>query len=62
MADAAAQDSSADDPEPVPPTPPSPNECCQSGCIPCVYDMYNDEMETYREALRAWRARHPGSS
>lgn len=62
MLDTVAQTASTDDPEPVPPTPPGPNECCQSGCIPCVYDMYNDEMETYREALRAWRARHPGSS
>jgi len=47
-----------DDLEPVPPTPPEPYECCQSGCIPCVYDLYNDEMDRYREALKAWRERH----
>ena len=55
---AAKQPVLVDDPEPVPPTAPSPNECCQSGCIPCVYDLYNDEMDIYREQLRAWRARH----
>ena len=29
------------------PEPPAPNECCESGCEPCVWD-------TYREALAAW--------
>ncbi|WP_407852209.1 oxidoreductase-like domain-containing protein [Bordetella petrii] len=48
----------AEDPPPVPPTPPEPGDCCQSGCIPCVYDLYDDAMEQYREQLRAWRARH----
>lgn len=47
----------ADDPRPLPPEPPAPNECCQSGCIPCVYDMYDEAREQYREALAAWEAR-----
>ncbi|GAB3336483.1 oxidoreductase-like domain-containing protein [Bordetella tumulicola] len=47
-----------DDPEPIPPIAPEPYECCQSGCDPCIYDLYNDEMDKYREQLRAWRARH----
>jgi len=48
----------ADDPEPVAPEPPAPGDCCQSGCIPCVYDLYDEALERYREQLRAWRARH----
>lgn len=46
------------DPPPVPPERPAPEECCNSGCIPCVYDLYDEAMETYRQALKAWRARH----
>lgn len=48
----------ADDPPPVPPERPEPGECCNSGCIPCVYDLYDEAMDRYREALKAWRARH----
>lgn len=48
----------APDPRPQPPQAPEPGDCCQSGCIPCVYDLYDDAMEQYREQLRAWRARH----
>lgn len=51
-----------DDPPPVPPEAPAPEECCNSGCIPCVYDTYNEAMDDYREALKAWRARHPEPS
>ncbi|MBY4675222.1 oxidoreductase-like domain-containing protein [Marinobacterium arenosum] len=31
------------------PTPPADNECCESGCSPCVWD-------TYYEDLHAWQA------
>lgn len=48
----------ADDPPPIPPEAPAPEECCNSGCIPCVYDTYNEAMDEYRDALKAWRARH----
>ena len=47
------------DPRPEPPEPPAPEACCNSGCIPCVYDLYNEAMDAYREALKAWKARHP---
>lgn len=30
------------------PIPPAPNECCESGCDPCVWDIYY-------EALRKWQ-------
>ncbi|MDH0685187.1 oxidoreductase-like domain-containing protein [Achromobacter animicus] len=49
---------SNDDPPPVPPERPAPDECCNSGCIPCVYDLYDEAMDRYREALKAWSARH----
>ncbi|WP_051003566.1 oxidoreductase-like domain-containing protein [Cupriavidus sp. BIS7] len=47
----------SDDPRPQPPERPGDNECCGSGCDPCVFDFYNDEMERYRQELRAWEAR-----
>lgn len=50
------------DPRPQPPPEPGPGECCGSGCDPCVLDLYADALAQYRQALAAWRARHPGSS
>jgi len=47
------------DPMPQPPEKPMPEECCGSGCMPCVYDRYDDAVDTYRAALAAWQARHP---
>ncbi|QDQ87518.1 oxidoreductase-like protein [Alcaligenaceae bacterium SJ-26] len=47
------------DPPPQCPEAPGPNECCQSGCDPCVLDLYAEELQQYREALRQWQARHP---
>jgi hypothetical protein len=47
----------ADDPEPVAPQPPDPRDCCHSGCTWCVDDMYQEELEKYREAHKAWLAR-----
>jgi hypothetical protein len=48
-----------DDPQPQPPTPPDPRDCCHSGCTYCVDDIYQEELERYREALKAWQARQP---
>lgn len=45
------------DPPPVPPTCPGDDECCNSGCDPCVFDLYTEELERYRAALRAWEER-----
>ena len=47
------------DPRPEPPREPQPEECCGSGCVPCVYDVYWDRLERYEQALREWQARHP---
>ena len=47
------------DPRPQPPEAPLPSDCCDSGCPICVFDSYSDELQAYREALAAWRRRHP---
>ena len=47
------------DPKPQPPRELDPDECCNRGCYPCVYDRYYDALEKYREALRLWESRHP---
>ncbi|KAL6711214.1 hypothetical protein ACN47E_005745 [Coniothyrium glycines] len=33
----------------VPPKPEEPDNCCMSGCVNCVWDMYRDEMEEWAE-------------
>jgi len=50
-----------DDQDPMPNAPeaPLPGDCCDSGCDPCVYDLYAEEMAAYRDKLAAWRQRHP---
>ena len=48
------------DPRPQPPEKPLPQECCESGCPVCVYDLYAEALAGYHAALAAWRARHPG--
>lgn len=47
------------DPRPQPPEKPLPQECCESGCPICVYDLYAEALDGYRQALAAWLARHP---
>ncbi|MFC3340250.1 oxidoreductase-like domain-containing protein [Paracandidimonas soli] len=51
-----------DGPRPVPPEPPGPNECCESGCDPCVHDLYADALREYRAALSAWEKRRAGAA
>jgi hypothetical protein len=46
-----------DDPPPLPPTRPSMEDCCRSGCDPCVFDLYEEAMERYEAELRAWQER-----
>lgn len=45
------------DPRPLPPEQPGDDECCRSGCDPCIFDLYQRELQYYREALAAWEAR-----
>jgi hypothetical protein len=47
-----------DDPPPEPPVRPCADDCCRSGCDPCVFDLYNEALERYRTALAAWQKRH----
>ncbi|WP_076592718.1 oxidoreductase-like domain-containing protein [Herminiimonas arsenitoxidans] len=46
-----------DDAPPVPPVRPDNDECCHSGCEPCIFDLYELEMDRYRLALKAWEKR-----
>lgn len=48
----------ARDPRPIPPEKPYPDECCGSGCVRCVLDLYEDELDLYKEKLAAWQARN----
>ncbi|WP_119154070.1 oxidoreductase-like domain-containing protein [Caldimonas tepidiphila] len=48
---------SDDDPPPLEPVPPGDNECCGSGCDPCVFDLYNEARRRYLADLQAWQQR-----
>lgn len=52
-------DDCVDEPAPLPPPEPEPGACCQSGCEPCVYDLYWEAVDRYEQALAAWQERHP---
>lgn len=47
------------DPMPQPPFQPDLDACCGNGCDPCIFDLHDLAMDEYRQAMRAWRARHP---
>ncbi len=47
------------DPRPQAPEKPLPCDCCETGCEPCVYTVYTEELEEYEARLAAWKARHP---
>ncbi|WP_345815024.1 oxidoreductase-like domain-containing protein [Paraburkholderia sp. PREW-6R] len=51
-----------DDPPPVPPLQPDLDDCCHSGCHPCVFDRYDEALDRYRTALAEWQARHERAS
>ena len=57
------QPPSPSDADPMPVAPPQPDFdlCCGNGCDPCIFDLHDLAMDAYRQALRAWRARHPGA-
>lgn len=37
---------------PRPPREPDLDECCGSGCDPCVFDLYEQRLERWRERCR----------
>lgn len=41
-------------PRPTPPVRPDNDECCRSGCDPCIFDLYADALDRYQVALRNW--------
>jgi hypothetical protein len=47
------------DPRPLPPKEPELEDCCGTGCVNCVFDMYQIALENYEVALAGWLARHP---
>ena len=51
--------SRSEDKQPTPPIEPALEDCCQSGCDPCIFDIYQDALERYRVALQEWQARQP---
>ncbi|EMD34837.1 hypothetical protein CERSUDRAFT_140517 [Gelatoporia subvermispora B] len=40
---------------PEEPKPPESDECCMSGCAICVYDLYNESLDAYTNALSSIR-------
>ncbi|XP_010420437.1 PREDICTED: uncharacterized protein LOC104706016 [Camelina sativa] len=36
---------------PPPPEKPEPGDCCGSGCVRCVWDVYYEELEDYNNTL-----------
>ena len=48
----------------VPPQPQEPDNCCMSGCVNCVWDLYREDMEEWTAKKREAEARldsHAGS-
>jgi hypothetical protein len=52
-------EASTRDPRPLPPEKPLPGDCCGDGCVMCVNDVYEQQLEDYEAALAAWKARNP---
>lgn len=36
---------------PVKPTPPGAEDCCMSGCAHCIYDIYEEDRQEYKQKL-----------
>ncbi|KAM6556295.1 hypothetical protein CsatB_003314 [Cannabis sativa] len=38
--------------QPPPPKKPLPGDCCGSGCVRCIWDIYYDELEDYNKLYK----------
>ena len=47
---------------PTPPRKPEPHECCGTGCIPCVMDIYEEALFEYEKALKVLASVQPDPS
>lgn len=45
------------DPKPSPPVRPELEDCCLSGCSPCIFDLYEQALQRYQELLAEWESR-----
>jgi hypothetical protein len=54
-----APNTPAADPIPARPIEPDAADCCGEGCVRCIFDLHEQAMERYRQALAAWQQRHP---
>ena len=43
-----AENVEADECLPEPPQEPHDSDCCGTGCIPCVFDIYEEEMKLWK--------------
>lgn len=43
-------------PRPEPPIAPELEDCCQSGCDPCIFDRYHEALERYERELAEYEA------
>lgn len=50
------------DPRPIKPVEPDALDCCGEGCVPCIYDLYEEALDRYKVELAAWLERHPEAS
>ncbi|OWM66415.1 hypothetical protein CDL15_Pgr013632 [Punica granatum] len=51
--DGGAEDAATADAVTLPPPPerPLPGDCCGSGCVRCVWDVYHEELQAYETLL-----------
>lgn len=43
-----------------PPQEPHPDECCNRGCCPCIFDYYHDALTRWKAAVAALGPDSPG--
>lgn len=51
---ALTDDNNPNPPKEIPPPPekPEPGDCCGSGCVRCVWDIYYEELEQYNNLYK----------